>query len=331
MSRALRRAIACVAAAVLVLQLARIDASAAPGDLVADVMVPDAYPDYVAPSVAFDGSYLYYAEYGGSTLIRIDVPPAGSAGTGTNQVRTPIQNAPAGVMNLAYDRGRRAFWAIGGDGLSMYLLTRTGQATLVFTIDASEDRPGFVPGPFPSETKIAYDASDDTLWYSPDGNARVYHFRTTADASGSASLVEGNPYIDVDAAPNDMVGECGYSQSSGVATGGAHLFISVAGCGYYFEYSKTGQKIAAYAYNTNAGTSTQDIECDDLSYSVPVLWIRDGYDGHMRAFEQPSAGACAFGGGASAPAPTPTPTAAPTPTPLLPLPLPLPTIRVGFR
>jgi len=264
---------------------------------------------------------------------------------GTNQTRTPIQGASSGIMTLAYDRGRGAFWAMGGDGLSVYLLSTAGVATLVFTIDASTDRPGFVPGPFPTETKIAYDGSDDTIWYSPDGNARIYHYRTTADATGSASLVAASPYIDVDAAPNDMLAECGYSQSSGVAVGGAHLFISAAGCNYYFEYSKTGEKIAAYRYDTYGGTSTQDIECDDRSYAVPVLWIRDGYDGHMRAFEQPSSGACAFGGGAPAVAPTatPTPTApptptsppsrtpSPTPTPFLPpLPLPLPTIRVGF-
>ena len=342
MTRLVLRALACFAVAALVLQLTHSFAAATPGDLVADVMVPDDYPDYVAPSVAFDGAHLYYTGYGTSTLYRIDVPPAGSAGIGANQTRTPITGAASGIMNLAYDRGRGAFWAIGGDGLSMYLLTRTGVATLVFTIDASADRPGFVPGPFPSETKVAYDASDDTLWYSPDGNARIYHYRTTPDGSGSAAPVVGNPYIDVDVAPNDMVAECGYSQSSGIAVGGAHLFISVAGCGYYFEYTKTGQKVAAYAYNIYAGTSTQDIECDDASYAVPVLWIRDGYDGHMRAFEQPAPGACAFGGGPAAPAPTPsptptptvvptpTPTIAPTPTPVLPLPIPLPTFRIRF-
>jgi hypothetical protein len=344
-----RRALATCVAVLAILQWALAYATAAPGSLVADVMVPDQYPNYVAPSVAFDGQHLYYAEYGGSTLFRIDVPPAGSAGIGTGQTRSAIQGAPSGIMTLAYDRGRAAFWAIGGDGVSMYLLTRTGVATLVFTIDASADRPGFVPGPFPTETKVAYDASDDTLWYSPDGNARIFHYRTTADAEGSAEMVDATPYIDVDAAPNDMFAECGYSQSSGVAVGGDHLFISVAGCNFYFEYTKTGQKVAAYAYNTNAGTSAQDLECDDQSYDVPVLWLRDGYDGHIRAFEQPSAGACAFGGGAAAapvPTPTPTPTTAPTPTPtvaptptpgptptptpLLPIPLPLPTIRIGF-
>src|SRR6185503_5478265 len=57
-------------------------AAAAPGDLVADVLVPEADPVWtrgLAPSVAFDGRYLYYLDYAGSVLHRIDVPPAGSA------------------------------------------------------------------------------------------------------------------------------------------------------------------------------------------------------------------------------------------------------------
>jgi len=315
-----------VALLVVVIAGAR-PASAAPGDLVASVTVPEPYPRQVAPSVAFDGTYLYYAEYAGSVLYRIDVPPAGGSGPATGQVAVPIQGAPSGIMTLAFDAGRNAFWAIGGDGVSMYLLTRSGAATLVFTIDES-DRPGFVPGPFPIETKVAYDRSDDTIWYSPDGNARIFHYQTSADALGTAQLVSATPYVDVSAEPNDMTAECGYSQSSGVAVGGASLFVSVAGCSFYFEYTKTGGKVAAYAYNTNSGTSTQDIECDNVSYAVPVFWIRDGYDGQMRAFEQPAVGACVFGGGAAAappPTPTPTPTATPTPTPPPPTPTPTPT------
>src|SRR5438094_545696 len=76
-----------------------------------------------------------------------------------------------------------------------------------------------------------------------------YLYHTSPDALGTAALVAATPYIDVDVAPNDIAAQCGYSQSSGVATGGANLFISVAGCPYYFEYTKTGVKVAAYAYN----------------------------------------------------------------------------------
>ena len=89
-----------------------------------------------------------------------------------------------------------------------------------------------------------------------------------------------------------------------MAVGGADLFVSVAGCNYLFEYTKTGTKVAWYAYNTNAGGSTQEVACDNVSYGVPVFWIRDAWDGHIRAFEQPGT-VCTLGGGpAGLPPPT---------------------------
>jgi hypothetical protein len=287
----------------LALQLALFagPARAAAGDAVADVVVPDQYPASIAPSVAFDGAYLYYVGYGTPVLHRIDVPPAGGTTFATGHVETPVTGAQ-GLISLAYDAGRDQFWAVGSDGLSIYLLSRTGAATRVFTVDAVQDRPGFQSGMYAAEVKLAYDRSDDTIWYSPDATTRIYHYRTTPDALGTAELVSASPYINVGLPPNDMNAQCGYSQSSGIATGGANLFVSVGGCNYLFEYTKTGEKVAWYAYNTNAGGSPQDVECDDRSYAVPVFWIRDAWDGHIRAFEQP-AGACAYGGGQPAPPP----------------------------
>ena len=84
--------------------------------------------------------------------------------------------------------------------------------------------------------------------------------------------------------------------ASGVAVGGEHLFIAGSGCRYLFEYTKTGTKVGWTAYNTR-GTPDGDAECDNLSYAVPVFWARDVNDGHIRAFAQPAAGACVFGGG----------------------------------
>jgi len=270
-------------------------AAAAPGDLVADVLVPEADPVWtrgLAPSVAFDGHYLYYLDYAGSVLHRIDVPPAGSAITGTGHVDAPVAGAPTGIMTIAYDAGRDLFWAVGGDGLSVYRLSKNGMATLAFRVDPVDDRPGFQAGPAPTEVKIAYDRADDTLWYAPDATTRVYHYGTSADVFGSAVLVSTSPYFDV-----NVTAQCGYNQTSGVAVGGANLFISVAGCPYYFEYTKNGAQVASYAINFAGQQSTQDVECDDLSYGVPVFWIKDGYDGHIRAFEQPRSGACIYGGG----------------------------------
>jgi hypothetical protein len=301
--KTMRLVVALIAAFALQLTGMATPAAAAPGDLVADVIVPDEWPTNIAPSVAFDGRYLYYVGYGTAILHRIDTPPAGATTFATGHVQTPIVGAK-GVISLAYDAGRDQFWAVGSDGLTIYLLSKTGSATRVFTVDPGQDRPGFQTGMYATEVKIAYDRSDDTIWYSPDAMTRIYHYSTAPDALGTAQLVSSSPYINVGLAPNDMNAQCGYSQSSGIATGGASLFVSVAGCDYLFEYTKTGTKAAWHAYNGYSGGSPQDVECDDLTYGVPVFWIRDAWDGHIRAVEQP-AGACAYGGGQPAPPPAP--------------------------
>jgi hypothetical protein len=291
-------------------------ALAAPGDLIADVVVNEPYPDNISPSVAFDGRYLYHTGYGGSVLHRINVPPRGATTTAAGQVDTPIQGSASGVMTLAYDSGRDAFWAVGGDGLSIYLLSKTGAASLVFRIDPSTDRPGHVPGYYADEMKIAYDREGDTIWYSPDATVRIYHYQTYASSRGSAVLVAATPYIDVGQPPNDMGPECGYSQSSGIAVGGADLFVSIAGCSRLFQYTKTGAKVGSFPYNSGGATSAQDLECDNVSYGVSVFWLRDGYDGHIRAIQQPSASACRLGGGATvAPPPSSPPPSSPPPPP----------------
>ena len=61
------------------------------------------------------------------------------------------------------------------------------------------------------------------------------------------------------------------------------------------QYTKAGAKVGAYPYSVL--DSSQDAECDNLSYGVAVLWIKEGYKGRIVAIEQPSAGACVYGGG----------------------------------
>ncbi len=288
---------AAIAAAVLTVALAVAAASArpvaaAPGDLVAEVTTPEGsgplWARGISPSVAFDGRYLYYVEYAGSVLHRIDVPPAGGSSAATGEVDVPITGAPSGIMSIAYDAGRNVFWAVGGDGLSVYTLSAAGGATLVFRVDPASDRPGFEVRMYPAEIKVAYDRSDDTIWYSPDATTRIYHYQSSPDALGTAALVTATPYIDV-----DMAAECGYSQSSGVAVGGGDLFVSIAGCPRYFEFTKTGTKVASFPMTLAAAG---DLECDSTSYAVSVIWVKDEFGGRIQAYEQPSPGACVTGG-----------------------------------
>src|SRR5207247_2913877 len=95
---AVRRAAPMAVLAVLACQLLiGFRAAAAPGDAIADVTIAEPYPEIVAPSVAFDGRYLYHTGYGGSVLHRIDVPPVGTPSAASGQVDVPITGAASGI------------------------------------------------------------------------------------------------------------------------------------------------------------------------------------------------------------------------------------------
>jgi hypothetical protein len=271
-------------------------AFAAPGNVVADVDTPEgAAVSYlgIAKAVAFDGKYLYYAEYSGSIIHRINVPPLGPSTPATGHTDIPIVGAPGGIMTIAYDVGRDVFWAVSGDGTAIYRISKTGMATRQFAIDPVTSLPGGCKqGTCSPEVKIAYDRADDTIWYSPDTTRRVYHFKSTPDMFGKAQLIG---YVDVDVVPNAYYTECPYgSYVSGIATGGADLFFEVSACYYYFEFTKTGTKVGA---TPRAFTTSGGLACDNLSYPVSVIWMRNGWNGHIYALEQPRANACVYGGG----------------------------------
>lgn len=91
------------------------------GTLIAETRAPEAEKLFVhgiAKAIGFDGSFLYYTEYAGSTLHRIDVPAPGTS-MARGHIDIPIAGAPSGIMAISYDVNRNAFWAVGGDGLSM--------------------------------------------------------------------------------------------------------------------------------------------------------------------------------------------------------------------
>jgi hypothetical protein len=275
-------------------------ALAAPGDLIADVMTPEGatvWPAGISPSVAFDGRYLYYTEYAGHILHRIDVPPAGGTHDAANKIDIAILGIPSGVIALSYDQGRDAFWVTAGDGLSVYLLSKNGTAVLIFSIDPVDGRPGFscVPGNVCTESKLAYDRSDDTLWIGPDAWPRIYHYQTYPDGLGlGKAVLAATPYIDVSQPPNDMTAECGYSIDSAVAAGGAYLMVGAGGCAYYFEYTRTGGKVAAF--KMASPTAPGSFACDNVSYPVSVIWVKNAFWGEIRAYEQPGANTCVYGG-----------------------------------
>jgi hypothetical protein len=204
-----------------------------------------------------------------------------------------------GINAMSYDSRRGTFWTVGGDGLTIYQLSKTGLATTAFAIDPAQGRPGACKTTICWSSLVdglAYDAADDTLWYKPDASNRIYHYLSHGDLLGRAILAP-TPYLDTDVAPNDLASQCGFNYPSWVVVGGADLFVGADKCQYYFEFAKSGTMVGWSAYNTR-GTPDGDAECDNLSYApVSVLWARDVNDGHIRAFEQPAPAACVYGGG----------------------------------
>jgi hypothetical protein len=280
-------------------------AAAAPGNMVADIITPEgAVPEI---GVTYDGQYLYYAERNGNVLHRINVPAQCVspcvATPATGHIDIPIVSLLSpfgigGINAISYDSRRGVFWAVGGDGLSIYQVTKAGVATQIFSVDPVQGRPGACKTTICWSTLVdglAYDFAGDTLWYKPDASNRIYHYLAYGDLLGKAILAP-TPYIDTDIAPNDLASQCGYNYPSWVVVGGANLFMGADKCQYYFEFTKTGTKVGWTAYNTR-GTPGGDAECDNKSFTVAVFWERDVNDGHIRAFEQPSATACVFGGG----------------------------------
>ncbi|SRR6266508_144267 len=253
-------------------------ASAAPGDKIADITPFDAGGGV---SVAFDGTHLFYTQFSGTVLHRI-----GTDGV-SDHLDAPITDSatgsPVGIDAFSFDATRGLFW--GASGTDIYQLSPSGSATLQFSV--AGNLPGDCDNGFGCLDLVdglAYDASDDSIWYSPDASQRVYHFSTAGALLG---------FFDVNDPPNDMLAECGFNYNSGIAAGLTSLYLGADGCPHYFRYSKAGLKEAAFAYE---GERAEDFECDDVTFAVDVMWVRDAFDGHIRAFEIPE-GTCAFGGG----------------------------------
>jgi hypothetical protein len=321
-------------------------AAAQPGRLVATVPGSDG-PAGV--SVAFDGTFLYYTGQDGlsddNAFELHRVRPTNP----TDHVDFPIVGAP-GINAFSYDSTRGMFWAAGSqsdpDGYPIYLMDKTGHAQLVMNLTAPLVSHGFCdtqgdPVDVGCKTLVdgvGYDATTDTIWYSPDESNRIYNFEVNDDPLNVITPVLRG-WFDINdpgtgAEPDNMAPECGDDFSSGVAAGGSVLYLTNGNChsttpgqlAWFFRYAKTlynppippaqlapgdreclppggdsaltatncpGDKLFVYPYDAERA---EDDECDDVTFNVDVMWIRDSLDDAMRAYEVPS-GTCIFGGG----------------------------------
>lgn len=275
------RALALVGTLVVPLPLASTAAAAPPqGSLLADFVLPA----NTGFGVAFDGRHVFWLDENGDRLHR-------STPQGVMAASIPISGCTAEV--ISWDPIRQVFWSARGTVISQ--ITMTGACTSRF--DVADKLIGDCGGDSCSAIVdgLDYDPATDSLWYSPVETVRIYHF--TPDG-----MPADPSYLDVDRTPNHISQECGFSANSGVASGaGGILFLSVDGCAKVFQFSQAGTKLGAFDV---VGGSHRDMECDALSFAAQdsdAVWIKDGVDGHLRAFAV-TRGSCA-----AAPPPPPPP------------------------
>lgn len=227
---------------------------------------PDGNHGGVGVGIAFDGTNLLISCSDDNTITVVR-PSDGS------QVQIHNVSGTTQLGALAWDSGRGLLWACSGFG-----------DRLVGTIDLTTDQFTSV---FESQgcfDGLAYDASDDTLWSGEDVAESVEHY-TTAGTLLSSNTVTG------------MIGSCG---KSGIAVGGAKLYVANNGCSEIYEIAKDFSSSVLFA---QFPARLEDLECDNVTFATDgkaAIWSTDAYDNILNAWEIPT-GACLFGGGNRAP------------------------------
>jgi len=238
-----------------------------PGDLVKTIDVPVPSNSGIGIGVAFDGQYLYYSNYGETKLYKID--------TDGNLIDTiEITGLPGGssIGAMAYDSTRDKIWAGLLSGCGIYLIDpATGVAQYVFS--PACDTWNFCDG-------LAWDPTDDTLWYSDDVSDTIYHYAT------DGTLIESQ---------SGMTSKLGGYGSSGITlgwpvSGVSHVYVGNDGGSEIYDLDKSDFSVigvfAAVDAAVGFNVRVEDMECDSASFpDMHVIWVKDAYNDKIYAFE----------------------------------------------
>jgi hypothetical protein len=268
-----------VAASLLVVVLSALvpiglrSASAATGDLVHETHFATRCPSGVGLGVAFDGTYLWYScIYGGPDLFRVDPVTGDLEGS---------WDIAGGIGAITYDATDNAIWA-GWDSmhpqgdvtyipLDAEQNVVTAGVTVKFNIGSNATSA--------LDDGIAYDATDNDLYISPDLSTTIYRYTT------SGTYVDSRPWV----------GTGTTCQNSGLAIGADELYEGVNGC----------EQVAVADRATNTLTNTisapgigrlEGLACDPQTfYPKDVLWVVGNTGASASAYEIP-ASSCGTGG-----------------------------------
>lgn len=216
----------------------------------------------IGTGIAFDGVNLLLSCWSDNTIVEVS-PLDGS------QVTIHQISGVSGLGALAWDNTDQQLWACkdppGAVVGTIDLVTNT--FTTKFTSAGCTDG-------------LAYDANDDTIWSSEDAAPSIQHYQLDGTLISSTSLV----------------GEIGNSMNSGIAVGGALLYLANNGGQQIYEVAKDFSTFSLFA---SFPRRLEDLECDNITFlpdGKAAIWSNDAYDNILNAWEIPF-GVCLFGGG----------------------------------
>ena len=251
-------------------------AKASTGALIGQITFSQACSSGLGVGITYDGTNLWYScDSQSPDLFRAN--PTTGAVTGSWTIA-------GGLGSLAYDASRNAIWAAWsgpGEG-NIWLINLDSTHSVTTSSVAFSTCPQLC---FASiDDGLAYDASDDTLYISPDTSTTVYHYSTSGSALGSFPWAGSGCY------------------NSGLGLGGNNLYQGSDGCNEIWVVSKSSPATVLTSFATG-GVRDESLTCDPNTFATQgatVMWSKEAYSPIAYAFQIPS-GSCGAGGTSSGP------------------------------
>jgi uncharacterized repeat protein (TIGR01451 family) len=215
----------------------------------------------IGTGLAFDGTNLLLSCWNDNKIVAVS--PADG-----HQIAIHSISGGSGFGALAWDNVRHLLWACNFHGTEVGTINLTTD-----TYTAAFSSLGCTDG-------LAYDGSDDTIWSSADVSPTDEHY-----TPGGTLLMQFS-----------NVGKIGGCGNSGIAVGGAKLYLANNGCSQIYEVAKDFSTSTLFA---SFPARLEDLECDNLTFFPKgAIWSKDAFDNILNAWEIP-ADSCLFGGGRS--------------------------------
>ncbi|MBV9098745.1 MAG: hypothetical protein JO079_11875 [Frankiaceae bacterium] len=224
-------------------------------------------------SIAFDGTYLYYA-----TSDQVGVLHRIVAATGASAPDIPLPNAQHGIIALTYDSKRHMLYLADTAMYTLQLSLRTGKLTRMFLGPYAPPCSGCSGAPTGS---LTYDAGSDEFVYTSDGDSQPKFYNRSGRLVRTCLI--NTPSLN------------GASAAAVVATGDGGLYVEGEDDSSVYRMDASCHVTAIYQHPSvsEAPDENDALACDTTSFPQPAIWIRDAEAGSATAYAVPD-GYCAL-------------------------------------